>query len=97
MPRSVSGALALALPSGGLELSRADTFDFTLSDGATLYHWTSWRQDLVIDGITFSSADKFPLFRLLVVLDHAGDYRSEVKPPVKTALYHAIHIEICML
>jgi uncharacterized phage protein (TIGR02218 family) len=55
MPRPCSGALALALPSGGMELSRADLFTFTLSDGVTVCNWTSWRQDLVVGGVTYSS------------------------------------------
>ncbi len=55
MPRPSSGALALALPSGGVISARAETYDITLSDGTTVLRWTNWVNDLVIDGVTYAS------------------------------------------
>lgn len=53
--RSCSGALALVLASGGVELWQADLFTFTLSDG-TVYRWTSYSRDLTDgNGHIFSS------------------------------------------
>lgn len=53
--RSCSGALALVLASGGVELWSADLFTFTLSDGTTIYRWTSFDEDLVANLFTFTS------------------------------------------
>lgn len=52
--RPASTALANAL-AGGVELWAADLFTFTLADGVTQYHWTTWDTDLVSSGVTYSS------------------------------------------
>jgi uncharacterized phage protein (TIGR02218 family) len=54
--RACSPALALAL-TGGVELFRADLFTFTLADGVTNLHFTSWDRDLLEGGtgITYLS------------------------------------------
>ncbi len=52
--RPVSGALALALQSG-VPLWSADCFTVTLIDESTVFRWTTWDQDLIADGYTFSS------------------------------------------
>lgn len=40
-------------PAGNVQ--RADLFDFTLADGVTAEHWTSWDSDLTIGGTAYSS------------------------------------------
>jgi uncharacterized phage protein (TIGR02218 family) len=59
MPRAASPALILALASGYYDVSRADLFTFTLSDGVTTYNWTSWPADLVVLGTTYTSHTPF--------------------------------------
>jgi uncharacterized phage protein (TIGR02218 family) len=54
--RACSPALAAALADGG-PLWAADLFVFTLADGVTQYHWTSWDRDLVAEGVTYASRD----------------------------------------
>jgi uncharacterized phage protein (TIGR02218 family) len=51
--RECSAPLALAL-QGGIELSKADIFIFTLQDGMQ-YYWTSWATDISYGGIVYSS------------------------------------------
>jgi len=52
--RTCSGALALVLAAGGVELFSADLFAVTLQDG-TNYYWTSFDTNLVWDGNTYIS------------------------------------------
>jgi len=51
--RSASSELQTAL-AGGVQLSRADLFSFTLIGGALL-NWTSWDRDLTVAGALYSS------------------------------------------
>lgn len=52
--RPASAALEAAFASG-VPLWEADLFVFTLADGVTQYHWTSWDSDLRVGGILYSS------------------------------------------
>lgn len=52
--RQCSAALDLAL-RGGVELFKADLFQFTTSDGAATYYWTSWSKDQTIGGHLYIS------------------------------------------
>jgi uncharacterized phage protein (TIGR02218 family) len=51
--RPASSALQTALATNAVR-ARADLFTFTLL-GGTVLNWTSWDQDLVIGGVTYSS------------------------------------------
>jgi uncharacterized phage protein (TIGR02218 family) len=56
--RSCSTALALAL-EGGVQLGRADAFEFDLVDGVTRLYWNSSDVDLTLGGNIYSSQGAF--------------------------------------
>src|SRR5258708_38526535 len=83
--RPSSGALALLLANpGGATLWSADLFTVTLSDGSTVYHWTSFDRDLTANAHLFSSRKPW-------LQRSKWDVKNTMAVPTMAVLLRALH------